>query len=111
MENIIIQNRDNFEELKERFKKDGAGKLHILADFDKTLTKAFVNEKKIPSLISVLRDENYLTPDYPAKANALYEKYHAIEINPNIPKQEKKEKMEEWWRLHFKLLIESGLKK
>ncbi len=109
MENLFIQKE--FEELKLKIKKDGPEKLHILADFDRTLTKAFVNGKKIPSLISVLRDENYLTPDYPAKANALFEKYHAIEINPDIPQQEKKEKMEEWWRLHFKLLIESGLKK
>jgi cytosolic 5'-nucleotidase 3 len=109
MKNIFIQKE--FEELKKRFKEDGVGKLHVLADFDRTLTKAFANGKKIPSLMSVLRDENYLTPDYPAKANALYEKYHAIEINLNIPQQEKKEKMEEWWRLHFKLLIESGLKK
>ena len=111
MENILITNKERFEELKEEFKKDGVEKLHVLADFDRTLTYALVNGKKIPSLISVLRDEKYLTPDYPEKANALYEKYHSIETDLSIPLEEKKKAMEEWWTIHFELLIKSNLSK
>jgi len=111
MENIIISNQEKFEELKEKFKKDGVEKLHVLADFDKTLTKVFVNEKKIPSLISVLIDEKYLTPDYPEKARALYDKYSAIERDLSIPLEERKSAMQEWWTKHFELLISSGLSK
>jgi len=112
MENVIITNEKKFEELKERFKKAGVEKLHVLADFDRTLTYAFNPPKvgkKIPSLISVLRDEKYLTPDYPTKAIALFEKYHSIEINPSIPVKEKKRAMEQWWQEHFGLLIKSNL--
>lgn len=111
MENILIPNKKNFIQTKEKIKKDGLKKLYILADFDRTLTKAFVNGKKIPSLISVLRDENYLSPDYPVKANALFKKYHAIETNPNISFEEKKEAMKSWWTKHFNLLIKSNLSK
>jgi len=107
--NILITNKEKFEELKDNFKKDGVEKLHVLADFDRTLTKAFVNGENTPSLISVLRDEDYLTPDYPKKAKAFYEKYHAIEISPDISIEEKTKLMKEWWTKHFQLLIDSNL--
>jgi 5'-nucleotidase len=41
----------------------------------------------------------------------LYNKYHPIEIDPNIEKEEKKKLMHEWWSTHFDLLIKSGLNK
>ncbi len=107
MENVIIVNQNKLEE----FKKSDINNIHVLADFDRTLTQAFVNGKKIASLISILRDENYLTPDYPEKAKALFEKYHAIEMDFNISLEEKKEAMKEWWTKHFELLIASGLEK
>ncbi|MBU2503585.1 MAG: hypothetical protein KJ879_00835 [Nanoarchaeota archaeon] len=109
MENVLIVNKERFEELRDNFKKDGVEKLHVLADFDRTLTKTFVNGKKIPSLISILRDENYLTPDYPEKAKALFKKYNPIEIDPSISLEEKVKAMEGWWTKHFQLLIASGL--
>lgn len=82
-----------------------------MTDFDRTLTKAFVDGKSTPSLVSVLRDGSYLTPDYAQKANELYDKYHPIEIDPKIPLREKKKAMCEWWITHFDLLIKSGLNK
>jgi len=99
----------NYSLIKEKLKEEGKQNLHVLADFDRTLTKAFVNGKRIPSLISVLRDENYLTPDYPEKAKALYEKNHTIEKDPDIPKDQKRKEMRNWWTEHFALLIKSGL--
>lgn len=109
--NVLIPNSEMVDEAKKRFKKEGAEKIHVLADFDRTLTTAFVDGKSIPSLISVLRDGNYLTPDYAGKAQALFEKYHAIEIDSNTPLSEKKKAMLEWWKTHFALLVECGLNK
>lgn len=109
MENVLITNKERFEELKNNFKKDGVEKLHVLADFDGTLIQTFVNGKKILSLISVLRDEDYLTPDYPEKAKALYKKYHTIETDLKVSIEEKTKAMEEWWTKHFQLLIDSNL--
>lgn len=62
-------------------------------------------------MISVLRNENYLSPDYPEKAKALYAKYRPIEKDPKISFEEKSRAMEEWWRTHFDLLIKSKLNK
>jgi 5'-nucleotidase len=111
LENIVISNPGKLEESKKLISEAGVNKLHIVTDFDRTLTTAFVDGKSIPSLISVLRDGNYLTPDYAPKANRLYAKYHPIEIDPKIPFEEKKKAMYEWWATHFDLLIKSGLNK
>lgn len=111
MKNVVIKNPEKLEKLEERFRKDGVGTIHVLSDFDRTLTTAFVDGKAMPSIISILRDGNYLIPDYAPKAHALYNKYHPLEINPEISFEEKKKAMQEWWMTHFKLLAESGFTK
>jgi len=106
MKNVIIPNKKELEKAKKSILKAGAEKLHVLADFDRTLTTAGV-----PSIMSILRDGTYLTSDYAPRARELYEKYHPIEIDPDIPLEEKKKAMQEWWTIHFDLLIKSGLEK
>lgn len=108
---IIVTDEKKVSEIKARLRADGAAKLQVVSDFDKTLTSCFVDGQKIVSLISILRDEHYLTPDYSAQAQALYDKYHPIEIDPNISLEEKKAKMQEWWTIHYDLLVKSGLSK
>ena len=73
------------------------------------MSKAFVGGKKSSTLIAFIRSGKYLTPDYPKKAYALFDKYHPIEISTTIPLKEKKKKMQEWWRAHNDLLIKSGM--
>lgn len=111
MKNVTIPNTEEFKKIKENIIRDGVEKLHVLADFDRTLTTAFVDGEKRPSIISVLRDGGYLSSDYSAKAHALFDKYHVIEIDPSVPKEEKSMAMMRWWETHFRLLIESGLNK
>ncbi len=111
MKNIIISNPKKFEKLKNQILKDGTKKFHVLTDFDRTLTKCFVNGKMIPSIISVLRDENYLSPEYSEKAKALANYYRPIEFDNKISIKQKKKAMQEWWTKHFDLLIKSGLNK
>ncbi|MFH1209461.1 MAG: hypothetical protein V1663_01600 [archaeon] len=109
--NVLIVNSEYLNKVKKSISKLGYKSFHVISDFDRTLTRAFVDGEKVPSIISVLRDGNYLTKEYAERANALFEKYHPIEVNPNISREEKKKTMYEWWSSHFKLLIESGLNK
>ncbi len=109
MEQIVISNPEKLDEKIEKFKKEGISRIHVISDFDRTLTNAFVNGEKISSIISILRDENYLTEDYPRKAKELFEKYNPIEIDPDFPLEEKKKLMKQWWEEHFNLLINSKL--
>ena len=111
LENIVIPNLERLKGLKKSISGGGAENLHVLADFDRTLTTAFVNGKSIPSIMATLRDGNYLTPDYARKAHELHAKYYPIETDPKIPLEEKKKLMCEWWATHFDLLIKSGLNK
>ncbi len=111
MQNIIYQDITKFEEILSKIKKDWFENLHILADFDKTLTKAFSSWKKRPSLISVLRSEWYLSEEYSRKAYELYDYYNPIEIDPKIDLEIKKQEMTIWWNKHLELLVASGLHK
>ena len=108
--NIIISNPKKLEEVKNKIKNGGKDKLHIIADFDKTLTMgADKGDRKVTSIINLIALGGYLTPDYPKKAHALFDKYYPIEISAAIPLEERKKKMQEWWRKHFELLIKSGI--
>ena len=84
-----LNNEEKLKETIEKMKADGPDRLHVLADFDRTLTMAHVDGKSIPSMISILRDGNYLTPDYAAQAHALYNHYAPIESDPNVSKKDK----------------------
>jgi 5'-nucleotidase len=111
MENLIILNQENVEKIQNKIISEGKENLHVLADFDRTLTKAFLNGEKTPSIISVLRNENYLSEEYSIKAKELANYYHPIEVDPALSIKVKKKKMQEWWEKHFDLLIKSGLNK
>jgi HAD superfamily hydrolase (TIGR01544 family) len=111
LENIIIPDEKKLEKLKRKIFRDGKEKFHVVADFDRTLTKAFVNGQKASTVIAKIRNGKYLTPDYAPEAHRLFDVYHPVEINPDIPAEEKNAKMQEWWKLHFELLIRCGLTK
>ena len=104
MEETIISSQD-FEETKNKIINDGVEKFHVLADFDRTLTKCFHKGQKASSLISHLRNGKYISEDYAAKSHALFDEYHPIEIDADIPLEEKKIKMNEWWTEHLIYLL------
>lgn len=105
----IIKNPTLFEAKKQQIKADGAEKLYIISDFDRTLTYGTLNGEKTPSIISGLRDGNHLTEDYAEKAHQLYDYYVNLEHDPNRSLTEKKAAMQERWYKHNELLIASKL--
>ncbi|ONI21573.1 hypothetical protein PRUPE_2G073700 [Prunus persica] len=78
----------------------------VIADFDGTLTKYWVNGCRGQSSHGLLQQEN---PEYDKKRQELYEHYHPLEFSPTIPIEEKTKLMEEWWTKTHGLLIEGGL--
>jgi len=111
MKNILIVNKQEFEEKKKRFENGGRQKMQVLSDFDRTITYGLDDTgEPAPSVISQLRsDISYLGQTYFNEAHRLFDLYHPIEINPNVSLKEKKEKMSEWWRKHFDLISKSRL--
>jgi cytosolic 5'-nucleotidase 3 len=106
---VVIDDLASLEKKIENIAKTGSKSIQVLADFDRTLTTAFVDGKKVASIISVLRDGDYISRDYAKKANEIFNKYHPLEIDLNLSDDERKAAMESWWQEHFKLLIDSGL--
>lgn len=106
---IIIVNPKRFAWQTREMKRQGAEKLQIVSDFDRTITKCFVDGKKAPSLVGILREDAYLSNNYAKQAQRLFNHYHPIEIDTKLSLSFKKAQMQEWWRQHFNLLIKEGL--
>jgi len=111
MKNVIIIAPKKFENLKNKISEDGVLKFYVVSDFERTLTNLFVKGERIPSLISILRNGNYLNPRYRRLAKDLFDQYHPIEINPKIPLREKQKRIVEWWKRHYEILIKFGFNK
>lgn len=108
---IHFQNKKAFQEKIKQIKKDGLDKFHVTSDFDNTLTKCFIDGKKTPSTIALIRGGDYLSKDYAKRASALYHKYHPFEIDESLDFEYKFSKMKEWWEIHRDLLLSSGMRK
>jgi HAD superfamily hydrolase (TIGR01544 family) len=105
----IIQDLNFVKDTVNRINHSDFAKLHVLADFDKTLTKSFSQWKIRPSLVSLLRSEGYLSEEYTNRAYALYNHYHPIEIDHTISLVDRKQQMTTRWKEHMQLLVDSGL--
>ncbi|KAL3838143.1 hypothetical protein ACJIZ3_022734 [Penstemon smallii] len=85
---------------------EGPSKLQVIADFDATLTKYWIDGQRGHSSHGLLQQGN---PEYDLKRQKLYDHYHPLEIDPTIPLDKKAKLMEEWWGKTHALLIEGGL--
>ena len=72
MKNILIPNQESLDETVRRLIEGGVENLHVVSDFDRTLTRAFVRGVKSPTVIAQIRNGNYLTPDYASRTHALF---------------------------------------
>jgi cytosolic 5'-nucleotidase 3 len=106
---VHIHNLELYEKKLQTLKEHGYDSLHIVADFDKTLTKGFVEGQKAHTSPAQIREGGYLSEEYVEKSFALADKYGPIERNPTIPFDEKIAAMVEWWQLHLELMIEHGM--
>ncbi len=88
----------------DRIKDWNKDNIHILADFDRTLT---VGESV--SSWGILSSGGFLSPKYCEERQKLYEKYRPIEIDENLPFEEKNRLMIEWWTQHINLLVKYKL--
>jgi 5'-nucleotidase len=110
MDKIIIPNPEKLQEKIERFRADGAGDIHVRSNFDGSLTLTYLDGKKLPSIISRLRQGGgYISEDYAVKSQELADYYRPIEYDNSITLEEKRAKMLEWWTRHYELLKEMGM--
>ncbi|XP_068638106.1 uncharacterized protein [Aristolochia californica] len=101
-----IRFQESLEKKKAAIRKDGPSKLQVIADFDATLTRYWINGRRGQSSHGLLQQGN---SEYDNKRQQLYDYYHPLEFSPTIPIEEKTKLMEEWWGKTHALLVEGGL--
>ncbi len=110
---VLYKDGNRFRSMMERYVADGKEKLAVISDFDFTLTKYYQADgsSRSCSCHMVLEHSTGLMPEsYLTKAKALQQKYHPIELDPDIDKDVKYGHMEDWVNAHNELFRESGLK-
>lgn len=106
---VVISGQDALNKKIQHMRKAGVDSIHVVSDFDQTLTKRLVEGKKLPSVYAELN--KYLGAEYSEKERVLFDTYYQYETSPSIPLKVKCEKMMEWWQRHLQLMIEYGLDK
>ena len=106
---LLIANPTLVAEKVIAMQEKGADGLHILADFDSTLTKSLYQWDPVPSIISLLYTGDYLSDAYRKEAKTLADHYYPIEMDHSIAAMDKKVAMVDWWEKHLELLIQSKL--
>lgn len=103
---VVIDNQQLLERKKADIRNAGPGKLQVIADFDATLTRYWINGSRGQSSHGLLQQDN---SEYDVKRQQLYDYYHPLEFSPTISIEEKTKLMEEWWEKTHSLLVEGGL--
>ncbi|MBN2459306.1 haloacid dehalogenase-like hydrolase [Candidatus Woesearchaeota archaeon] len=108
--NIIIRDKNKLEKKIRQMKKGGTELLHVISDFDKTLTR--VTSKKAGASTSYDPLERDIgSEEFIRKAKEMLKYYYPIEISPLLQMGYKKRKMDEWWEKYFELAVKHGMSK
>lgn len=78
---------------------------YVVADFDRTITNGASKTSW-----SILAESDLVPKEYSKERQELYDIYRPIEIDPDMPTQEKSRKVKEWFELHINLFVKYGLK-
>jgi len=95
-DSIWIKNSRKLEKKIENFRKAPSNKILLIADFDATLTKYWVNGKKGFSCHRVAENCTSLPNWYKKRAYELWAKYYPVEIDPKVSFSDKVKSMQEW---------------
>ena len=100
MENVVIKDPEKLKKKIEQFTANP--KFHIVADFDKTISTAFFDGKKVHSSYTLIREGKYLEPEFTKREYEMFEYYYPIEQSNDVSQEEKSQKMVEWWEKHYR---------
>lgn len=88
----------------ERIKDWNDDSIHILTDFDRTITMGSSD-----SSWSILSKSDLVPREYVKERQELYEYYRPIEIDETLDYETKNKLMSEWWNKHINLFIKYKL--
>jgi HAD superfamily hydrolase (TIGR01544 family) len=103
---VIIAKPEVFASKFEKIKEGGVDNLHIVADFDRTLTRSVRADGGVNTSLSTLW--LFMPDEYIRRARELFAKYRPIETDLKMPRDEKQKHMLEWIQNWQKNCIELG---
>ena len=106
---VHISDEEGFHRKVAAVQRGGPASLHVISDFDLTLSRALIGGKKVPSMFALIRAGDYLGRDYAQQAYALYDRYRPVELDPTLSWDERVTKMHEWWSSHVDLMVSCGM--
>lgn len=100
MRGILVKDAEALAAKVTRLRAAGPSSLHLIADFDRTLT----HPAGATSWGAVARSPD-LSATFKAQTLALYDKYHPHEMDPSLPLADRVRYMEQWWQEAHELLL------
>lgn len=94
-----------------KFVEGGSSSIQIITDFDRTLTKAFVDGQPAHASYGVIDDSSYVPEAVVQELNSLKSKYFPIEMSSSLTEAEKLPHMIEWFTSAFQVAFKSGIKR
>lgn len=104
---ISIPRRD---ELAAKLAKIRIPHLHVIADFDMTLTRYLLkNGKRGHSTHVLVQECGAFGDQFKETSAALFNKYYPIEIDDSVPHAEKLPMMVKWWEGAHQIMVDAKL--
>eukprot|EP00064_Thunnus_orientalis_P019162 superscaffoldBa00004672_g19276 len=86
---VLMKERSRVEETIYAMQRAGAGSLHVISDFDMTLTRFAHNGKRVPTTHNILDNRLLINEDCTKKMRQLLNTYYPIEIDASRTAEEK----------------------
>lgn len=109
MTNIHISDQDKLRSKIKHLRESGIEKLHIITDFDRTLTTR--NSDDTIATTSWAIFAQVLPESYVTERKKLFDHYRPIELDTSLDIEKRARYMKEWWNIHLDLLIKYNLSK
>ncbi|MEN8252943.1 MAG: haloacid dehalogenase-like hydrolase [Patescibacteria group bacterium] len=106
---VHIGDKKSFQNKLDQLKKAGHEFLHVVADFDRTLTRNSGKDGKTYTSANLLQQTGIISKSLQDNIKELYAHYYPIETSRLIPFEERKAKMIEWWTKNYEAFIEAGI--
>lgn len=106
---VRMKDPDLVEEKVCQLIEGGPKKLHVISDFDMTLTRLYLNGKRCSSCHGAIETSNKMPTAYREKVLKYKEHYYPIEIDPSLTAEQKTPFMVEWWTKAHACLLETKL--
>lgn len=109
--NVYMKDADATISKVQKILCDGFDHLQVISDFDRTLTHGSFNNKPCASCHGVLESGELLNPEIREKLKQLSLHYYPIEMDPDLPVEEKIPVLTKWWDENHALLEQCGIDK